>query len=249
LFQFKIKLLFDYWSHRFEYVKTEGYYIKNSDDILAPIANGDNYIQFPDLTTKVFSGSTAYKLNPKYSIKAFENQTETQLKSAGSFIPSVDYWIYKFDGGQNIIDGQGNPQTRSIYRDYLGFNVVLNAGYSYTFVFKNWYANIFAAPGAGIDIHKETIYNPLGSYDENRTDFVFSVKSGVGIGYNFDKYFFGANYLNRYTDEINKDEGLQFQTIKNTFFVFFGYRFKAPKAVSKPIKYIEKKVPVLDYDN
>ena len=248
LFQFKIKLLFDYWSHRFEYSRTEGYYVDNSDDIFDPIADGDNYIQFPDLTTKVFSGVTAYKFNPNYSIKATENQTEIQLKSAGSFIPSVDYWIYKFDGADNFLDGEGNLQTRDLYRDFLGFNVVLNAGYYYNFVLKKWYANIFAAPGAGIDIYKETINTPSGSNDENRTDFVFSIQSGVGIGYNSDKYFFGANYLNRYTDEKNQDAGLQIQTIKNSFFVFFGYRFRAPKAISKPVKYIERKVPVLDHD-
>ena len=153
-----------------------------------------------------------------------------------------------YDGADNIIDGEGNPQTRVTYKDYLGLNVVLNAGYYYTFVLKKWYANIYAAPGAGIDIYKETLNGPLESNDEMRTDFVFSIQSGVGIGYNSDKYFFGANYLNRYTDEINQVEGLQFQTIKNSFFVFFGYRFRAPKAISKPIKYIEEKVPVLDHD-
>ena len=40
-----------------------------------------------------------------------------------------------------------------------------------------------------------------------------------------------------------------YKPIKNSFHLFFGYRFKAPKQVTKPIEYIEKKVPVLKQNN
>jgi hypothetical protein len=248
LFQLNVKLLFDKWTHHFGYSYVRGYYIQNTEDLDPIISEGDRYVQFPDLTTNVFFGTSAYKFNDKYSIKASQSQTEIQLKSAGSFIPSIDYWFYVFNGADTLLDGEGDEINRLIYSDFVGFNTIVNAGYYYTFVLKKWYANVFAAPGAGIDIYQETVHTSQGSNENNQIDFVFSIQSGAGIGYNSDKYYFGVNYLNRYTDENRKENNLQFQTIKNSFFVFFGYRFKAPKTLSKPVDYIEKKVPILKDD-
>ena len=44
-------------------------------------------------------------------------------------------------------------------------------------------------------------------------------------------------------------ENITSQPIKNNFHIFFGYRFKAPKQVRKPLEYIENKVPVLKKDS
>jgi len=43
-------------------------------------------------------------------------------------------------------------------------------------------------------------------------------------------------------------EDITLQPIKNNFHLFFGYRFKAPKQVRKPMEYIENKVPILKKD-
>jgi hypothetical protein len=207
-------------------------------------------VQFPDLTTNVFSGTSTYKFNDKYSIKASQSQTEIQLKSAGSFMPSVNYWIYLFNGADKILDGEGNELVRTTYSDHKGFDAVFNMGYYYTFVLKKWYANVYAAPGIGFSfVNVETYENDNFTEQFNQSDFVFSIQSGAGIGYNSDKYYFGANYLYRFTDEKGKVGDLNFQTIRNSFFVFFGYRFKAPKTLSKPVDYIEKKVPIFHDDD
>jgi len=55
-------------------------------------------------------------------------------------------------------------------------------------------------------------------------------------------------YTNRYFNQQIEDNDDIFQTSRNTFQVFVGYRFKAPKTVSRPVEYIEKKVPILDKD-
>jgi len=249
LFQLSVKLLFDKWAHRFTYTRLQGFYVKNSDDLDPIISEGSYYVQFPDLTTHAFSRTSTYKFNDKYSIKASQSQTEIQLKSAGSFMPSVDYWIYLFDGADKITDGEGNEIDRLIYSDHKGFDAVFNMGYYYTFVLKKWYANVYAAPGIGFSfVNVETYENDNFTEQFNQSDFVFSIQSGAGIGYNSDKYYFGANYLYRFTDEKGKVGDLNFQTIRNSFFVFFGYRFKAPKTLSKPVDYIEKKVPILKDD-
>ena len=42
---------------------------------------------------------------------------------------------------------------------------------------------------------------------------------------------------------------MNLQASKTIFQVFVGYRFKAPKQVSKPLDYIEDKVPILKKEN
>lgn len=248
LFNVGVKLLYDKWSHNFEFIRAQGFYVRNSDDLNPVLSEGDRFVQFPDLITYAISGTSAYKFNDNYSLKATQSQTEIQLKSAGTFMPSIDYWLYLFNGSDKILDGEGDEIQRTIYREFQGLNTVLNIGYYYSFILKKWYLNIYAAPGIGMDFFTETMYSPGGSQDHFETDLVLSIQSGAGVGYNSDKYYFGANYRNRYTNEYRYEGNGRFQTISNSFFIFFGYRFKAPKTLSKPMDYIEKKVPLLKDD-
>jgi len=248
LFTLGVKLLYDKWSHDFEFIRAKGFYVRNSDDLDPIISEGDRYVQFPDLTTYAISGTSAYKFNANYSVKAALSQTEIQLKSAGTFMPSIDYWLYLFNGADRILDGDGDEIDRIIYSDYHGLNSVLNIGYYYSFIIKKWYFNVFAAPGIGIDMYTETRHSPAGTQDQFNTDLVLSIQSGAGVGYNSDKYYFGVNYSNRYSSEFRYEKNDGFKTVNNSLFIFFGYRFKAPKTLSKPVDYIEEKVPLLKDD-
>jgi len=245
LFNIGVKLLYDKWAHDFEFVRAKGFYVRNSGDLEPILSGGDHFVQFPDLTTYSISGTSAYKFNDNYSVKATQSQTEIQLKSAGTFMPSIDYWLYLFNGSDKILNGEGDEIERIIYSEFQGLNAILNIGYYYSFIMKKWYFNVYAAPGIGMDMYTETSYSPAGTQDQFKTDLILSIQSGAGVGYNSDKYYFGVNYLNRYTNEYRYEDKGKFQTVKNSFFVFFGYRFKAPKTLSKPVDYIEKKVPLL----
>ncbi len=245
-FRLKMKLLFTNWSHRFEYNYVKGYYIKNSEDFARNYNTVTNNIQFPDLKTNIFSGTTAYKFNKNYSIRAIESQTESQIKSAGSFIPSIDYWYYKISDTQKYIAPDGSIISRDAYHKYSGINTVINAGYYYTYIYKkNWYAHAYAAPGAGVDFYRVTTKTSDSRYSDRSNSFVFSIQSGAAIGYNNEKFYGGIDYHNRHTYENYTDEQFQFNTSKNTFHIFIGYRFRPPKQVTKSVDYIEGKVPVL----
>ena len=248
LFELGVTFLFDKWSHRFVFSRVKGYYVKNSSDFYPIFPQGDQFLQLPDLTTYLFAGTSAYKFNDNFSIKATQSQTEVQLKSAGSFIPSADYWIYMFNGADKIIDGEGTEIIRTSHSDYIGFSVVFNIGYNYTFVYKKWFATIFAIPGIGVDYFKQTTYFQDNTVKSNQANALFSIQSGAGLGYNSNKYHFGVTYKNRFTNDFGNENNLQIQTLKNSFFIYFGYRFKAPKQISKPVDYIEKKVPILKDD-
>jgi len=246
-FRIKFNLLFDKWSHRFEYNRIKGYYI-NDQSIGQDVVSNTNYIQFPDLTSNVIFGSSSYKLNDNYSVRATLSQTEAQIKSAGSFIPGLDYWYYNFDGLDTFINKEGHEVIRENYIKSSGFDAVLNLGYYYTFVYKTWYVNAFVIPGIGVDFNQSTQYTDTESFKIRSQDLVLSANMGAGIGYNAEKFFFGASYSRRDTNEKSNENKIQFDSSKNTFFVFFGYRFKAPKQISKPIDSIENKIPVLKKD-
>jgi len=245
-FRLRMKLLLTNWSHRFEYNYVKGYFIKNTEDFTRNYSTVNNNIQLPDLKTNIFSGTSAYKFNKNYSIRAVESQTEIQLKSAGSFIPSIDYWYYKISDTQKYIAPDGSPVIRDIFHKYKGINTVINAGYYYTYIYKkNWYLNAYAAPGLGVDFYTVTTTTPDSRFTDKANSLVFSIQSGAAIGYNNERFYGGIDYNNRHTYENYTDEQFQFNTSKNTFHIFIGYRFNPPKQVSRSVNYIEDKVPVL----
>ena len=142
----------------------------------------------------------------------------------------------------------GEEVKRTSYIESSGFDAIVNLGYYYTFVYKKWYANVFAISGIGVDFNKTTSYTPSGSTKQNYQDLVLSLNGGVGLGFNGEKIFYGAAITERYTDEKYNENKIQFNTSKNSFFVFFGYRFKAPKQIAKPIDDLEEKIPILKKD-
>ncbi len=251
-FRIHFKLLFDYWSHNFEYNYDKGYYIVNTDDFNSdiPVPVSDFKIQFPDLTTNVFSGSSTYKFNENYSVRAIESQTEIQIKSAGSFMPGIFYSFYNIKGTDKVLYPEDHTIYRDEYIDLQGFNIVLNAGYYYTFVYREyWFANAYLTPGLGIDFYKTTNYSPEDITETSFNDINYSLSSGLGIGYNGNKIFFGANYANRTSSERLNENKIQLQISKNYFHIYLGYRFKAPKSVQKSVDLIEKKIPILNEKN
>lgn len=247
-FRLKIKFLFDNWSHQFEYNYIQGYYVNNSTDIFAEYTGYDSnrHVQFPSFTTSVFSGSSIYKINKNYSLKATESQTEIQLKSTGSFMPRIDYQIYSIYGTDILINKQGEEIQRDNYNTYLGFNTVFNMGYYYTFVHKrNWYLNLFAIPGVGFDLYENTKVTMENITSNAYFDMLMSFQTGAGIGYNSKRYYYGMEYSYRLTNDKYDGERIQFYTTRNEFHVFIGYRFKAPKTIKNSVDKIEEKVPML----
>ena len=247
-FRLRLQLLFDNWNHVIEYNKYRGFYVENSGDYVSNTSG--NYIQFPDLTTHVVFGSSVYKFNKNYSMRAIQSQTEIQSKSAGSFMPGLAYTFYSISGTdkiKNIEDGE--TITRDYYNEYRGVNLALQFGYYYTFVFqKNWFLNGFGIPAVGVDFYSVDYNTPVGRTTRNFKDSFFSLSYGAGVGYNAKKIFFGALYKTRFSNEKFSSSRLHIIPTKDEFSVYFGYRFRAPKTISKPIDLIEDKVPILKDD-
>ena len=101
-FRLRVKFLFDNWTHRLEYNYTRGFYIENTSEFENDIKNSNFKVQFPYLRTNILSGSSNYKFNGNYSMKALESNTEIQLKSTGTFLAGFNYAFYFVNGTDRI---------------------------------------------------------------------------------------------------------------------------------------------------
>ena len=249
-FRFRVKLLLDKWTHRLEYNYRRGFYITNTGEFADEIENPSFKIQFPYLTTNILSGSSYYKFNDNYSVKAIESNTEIQLRSAGTFLAGVDYALYFLKGTDYVKSEDQVIIKRDAYNEYAGFSPIFNAGYHYTYVFhKYWYTNVYASPGVGIDFYNTQSYTNNADTSSNNASIFLSFKTGISAGYNGKKVYFGGEFKYNMNSEKFDPSDISLQPIRSDFHLFFGYRFKAPKQVRKPVEYIEDKVPILNQDN
>lgn len=246
-YRLRVKLLFDNWSHFLQYDYDRGFYGVNSLDYF-PDA-GSVKIQFPYLTSNIIFGSSLYKFNPNYSLRSIESQTEIQTRSTGSFIIGLSYNFYKLVGTDRVIQPGEELTLRYPNKDYYGVSLAAIGGYYYTWVFKkNWFLNGYARPGIGIDLNQARVNSePTVGNTVHYQSFFAEMEYGFGAGYNGNRFFFGANLNNRLTNEKYGQDDIKIRPKKNTFNLYLGYRFKAPKQVMKPVDLIEEKVPILQH--
>ncbi len=248
-FRLRVKLLFDKWSHQFEYNRNEGYYIGNSSDFSFNTENENFHTQFPNLATNEFQGISLYKFNDNFSLRAVESQTEIQIKSVGTFMPGFIYKYYNIKGTEEVKIAPSETIYRENYNEVYGIDFTANAGYYYTFVFHKYlFAHAYVNPGLGIDFYNSTSYTLNGSDINNGNDLFYVLNTGASIGYNGKKIFAGAAYDYTYASEKFHSKGVQIQPSKDQFHVYIGYRFRAPKQVRKPVEKIEEIVPILKED-
>ena len=244
-YRLRVKLLFDKWSHFLQYDYDRGFYGANSRDYF-PDA-GNLKIQFPYLTSNILYGTSLYKFNPNYSLRSIESQTEIQTKSTGSFIMGLSYNFYKLMGSDRVVLPGEELTRRYPNKEYYGVSLAAIGGYYYTWVFKrNFFLNGYARPGLGIDMNQTRINTDQSmSNTVHYQSFFVEMEYGFGAGYNGNRFFFGANLINRLANEKYGQDDINIQPKKNTFNIYLGYRFKAPKQVAKPVDLIEEKVPIL----
>jgi len=231
IFKIKMDMFIKNWMQTFEFSFVKGYYLDNIIDpnnLFAP-AEGE-YITLPNLKTSIVRGTTRYKLNSNFSLKAITNQFEIQRRSAGSFVPSLGYGYFNFSD-------KSNPQ------DISSFGVNLSTGYFYTFVInRTWFANLGISPGIGIEFNKlETKFEDEIEITRN-TDLVFNITTNMGLGYNSNKFFGGLGLMG-VAIERNENSVVKFNNVRGIVNISVGYRFKSPKFIDKTFDWLDEKNP------
>ena len=220
----------------FNYVK--GYYIHNTNDF-DPGWNKDEdpYLLQPDLQMASLSGSTGYKFNSNFSLKAFSSQTEIQKKSAGTLYPVLSYRYYE-------MDNQSNDTAQKSSQFSKNLNLTASVGYLYTFVINSkFYIAAGVIPGIGTHRTKLLTRQTDGNITTRYNDPVFSVVEKVGIGYNTKKLFAGVEGSFFQSSLNQNNTSVQTKGMRSYYQIFVGYRFNAPAFLKKDADWAKSKVP------
>lgn len=204
LFNLNLRTFFGQW------MQTINFYQQRGFSLDVPQIELSSY--FPRIKSLKIGGSTSYILNKNFSYRAIVSQDEKQVKSAGSFIPSLVYYYSKFD----IIDEE-------VDEDFFSYDLAFAPSYIYNWVIgKNLLISAGGSAGIGVN-HSETENVSL-------TTLLTELNFRGSVVYDKNNLYAGAHYsylvLNHNIDRSSyvKDNipYLEF---------FIGYRFNAPKSV------------------
>ncbi len=211
------------WTQELIYSNIKGYYIENTQDFIPGWVEGeDPYIQFPDLKTIKYGGSTSYIFNDRFSFRNLVYQTEWQRESAGSFLPKLEYTYIRISNRLNNVKSADNA-----------FDVKVAPSYYYTWVLhKNWFASAFLSPAIGVRFINSTVEENNVTQKETNEHFIKTLESGFQLGFSSEKWIFGLN-LNFDANWYNEDRVTIILEDKFYAKVYLGYRLNAPKFLTR----------------
>jgi len=217
-------------------VRVKGFYLHNTGDFIQDWnKDEDPYLQLPELKVIALRGTTSYKFNPNFSVNAISTQTEIQLRSCGSFIPSLSYDYY-------IVDNKA-PDAETSQRSN-NFEAAISLGYYYTFVInKRFYASLGITPGYGFSHTNLTTRTPQGNVNSAYTDPLFRAQEGIGLGYNTKRLFTGVQLSMVQTIKNENRTSVQLEAKRVYFQVFAGYHFIAPRVIRREADIVKEKAP------
>lgn len=214
-----------------DYSRVKGYYVSGFDGVgPLPPQPVDEFIILPNMKTVSITGSTYYRFNNNYSFKAVVNQTEIQSKSAGSFVPGLQYGYWLIENDQRTQDLQ------SIY-------ITASGGYFHTFVLsRSLYANMGISAGFGVEFNKiDTRINDDEVTDRNTTG-LFNLNTQIGLGYNSKRFYAGTALKgNAFTRQDNSI--IYFDNVRSYFEIYVGYRFDPPRFLIEAMDWAEDRNP------
>lgn len=220
------------WLQTVQFSKTKGYYVANTSDFVPDWnENTDPYLQFPDFKTVQYGASTSYIFNPKFSLKSITSFTEWQKKSAGSFIPAVEYTLKTITSKTDDLEGKQHE-----------YDIRLAAGYFYNFIIhERFYIAPYLSPSLGVKFLEDKSVEFGTSSTTKETYFTRNIDGGLKIGYNTDRILFGAS-LNVKASSYNESKNTIVTNDKVYGLLYFGYRFGATNVVSKNVEKVTNKL-------
>lgn len=213
------------WASDLSWSKTQGYYLRNSDDFDSNWNDGDPYTQFPNLHTQIYRARIGRVLNPEYSINAVTLQTEEQTHSQGSLMPSLRL-TYNIVDDKEVLGLNANSSQKT-----KNFEAIIGLGYVYTLVLGNgFYTAIDFRPGLGyLNTNLLTRFYNASDIETTNNQFVTGFDSDIQLGYNSPKFFAGIRgSYDHY--EHNQGETTAARITNERFRAefFFGIRIQAP---------------------
>lgn len=228
---FRFRFFIRKWTQELRYGEVQGFYVVNTEDFVPDWIEGeDPFIQFPNIKITSWGGSTSYVFNDRFSLRNVAYNTEWQVRSAGSFIPTLQY---NYQRTQVDIEDQGRS-----FENFL--DVRISPDYYYTFVIhENWFLSPSLSPGISIRISKEGDFGTQNT--ENNIRWPVGLRGGLQLGYSSRRIIFGANFDFDNT-WYNEDANNVVINDKASARVYFGYRFDAPKLVKNTFGWVNRQL-------
>ena len=238
-FSLGFNILTEHWMQDLQLASVSGFYIYNSEDAIPGWVKGeDPYYLLPDLKVAMIRGSTGYKINKNFSLKAVSSKTEIQLKSCGSFIPYLTYNFFE-------IDNQSSDTSQHTSQRSNNIDVTASLGYIYTFVIKSkFYATLGLFPGIGFQHTNLLTRYPDENVTTKYTDPLYELKETIGMGYNSKKFYTGAEFSGVQMSHNENNSSVNTKATRVYFQVFVGYRFNAPKFLKHEADVVKSLAPV-----
>lgn len=175
----------------------KGYYLSNPQDVIPGWRESITYPYRGDLRSNIVGLNVQYLFNSeRYSYKAAFLQNEFQKRSAGSAIVGLEgHWMYA--SADSAIVPPNIPPSGYLenvpFNQVDIFNVGVNGGYAYTFVWKEaLYLSLSATvgfSGARNNVHDS---NESATYWSGLT-VGLTTSSQISLGYNNNNYYVGLS--------------------------------------------------------
>lgn len=235
---FGVNIITSHWMQELQFGYVSGFYLHNTADFLPDWKEGtEPYLLLPDLKVAVLRGSTGYKFNKNYSLKAISSKTEIQLRSCGSFIPILRYDYFETDNKSSDTSLKSSQKSNNL-------DVALTLGYAHTFVIRSrFYASFGFLPGVGIHHTNLLSRFPEGNIKTKYNNPLFRLQENAAIGYNTRRFYAGAEISAAQSSHSESNTTLQTQTSRMYFQVFVGYRFTAPKFLRQKTNQVKNLAP------
>lgn len=206
----------------------KGYYVGNPSEVISDWMPNDQYPIRSDISTIGWGFNYTIPFNwEKYSPRVIFVLDGQLKKSAGSFIAVSSLYFYHLKADSSIVDDSFSPEAQ-----INSLNLALVGqlfGYSYTQVYKKFYASASVLPGITYTIG--SVFSEAGRYQPRFTaNFKLMIRGG--IGYNSKRWYSGA-YIILDNNQITLPGDLTLGNALGEFRVFVGYRIKPPKVIGK----------------
>ncbi len=215
----------------------QGFYLNNTNAFKA-YQHLENYYQRPDLFA-IAAGFNVYYVfnNKKFSYRGAFSFTQSQIKSAGSFITGSYFSTFAFWADSSVVGSQIQESFKQFSNMKSGTSVSagLSFGYAYTFVLnKHFYVSTSVIPGLGFN--QINIERTDSTVFSGGSDVSLKINYRFAIGNDNKKWFYGFAFLRDDYYSLSKNAPVEINYHVGKFRFFVGRRFNGRRIENKILK-------------
>jgi hypothetical protein len=214
-----------------------GFYLHNTH-VFNEYQHLENYYKRADLVALAVGFNVYYVFNNKrFSYRGAFSFTQSQIKSAGSFITGTYFSTFAFTADSSVVGSQVKESFKQFATMKSGTSVSsgLSFGYAYTFVLnKRFYVSTSVIPGLGFN--KVNIERTDSTVFSGGSDVSLKINYRFAIGYDNTKWFYGLSFLRDDYYSLSNNAPVEINYHVGKFRVFVGRRFNGRKIEDKILR-------------